>query len=177
MNKYSLKEFLEKKLEKYSSTLKNTSFDDTNERYLCTDESTKNVYDFDEYIEENFDKSKLPASPDAIFIGDKKLYFIEFKYQRASCIDSKEIKSKFEKGTTILKGILENFLPKDNQFIFCVVFENQQKSRFFDSRHIESNSIKFGLQELNKEYGNFYDEIITRDVNFYKENFHSLVCK
>ena len=46
MNKYSLKEFLEKKLEKYSSTLKNTSFDDTNKRYLCTDESTKNVYDY-----------------------------------------------------------------------------------------------------------------------------------
>ena len=90
MNKYSLKEFLEKKLEKYSSTLKNTSFDDTNKRYLCTDESTKNVYDFDEYI--------------------------------------------------------------------------------------ESNSIKFGLQELNKEYGNFYDEIITRDINFYKKEFKNLKC-
>ena len=60
MSKYNLKEFLEDKLKEHKSTFKNTSYDDTNNRYLCSDETTLNVYDFDKYIKENFDKSKLP---------------------------------------------------------------------------------------------------------------------
>lgn len=118
MSKYNLKEFLENKLKKYQSTFKNTSYDDTNNRYLCNDETTSNVYDFDKYIKENFDKSKLPSSPDAIYLENKRFYFVEFKYQKASDIESKEIKSKFEKGTNILKDMLEKFTPKDNIFIF-----------------------------------------------------------
>lgn len=103
--------------------------------------------------------------------------FIKFKYQKASYIESKEIKSKFEKGTNILKDMLEKFTPKDNVFIFCVVFENQKRSKYFDSRHIETNSIKFGLDELNKNLGGFYDNIITQDIDFYKNNFKKLICK
>ena len=177
MSKYNLKEFLENKLKKYQSTFKNTSYDDTNNRYLCNDETTLNVYDFDKYIKENFDKSKLPSSPDAIYLENKRFYFVEFKYQKASYIEPKEIKSKFEKGTNILKDMLKKFTPKDNIFIFCVVFENQKRSRYFDSRHIETSSIKFGLDELNKNLGSFYDNIITQDINFYKNNFKKLACK
>ena len=177
MNKYNLKEFLETKLKKYISTFKATSYDDSNDRYLCSDETTINVYDFDSYIKDNYDKSKLPSSPDAIYLGNKKLYFVEFKYQKVSNIDSKEIKSKFKKGTKILNNMLKNFIPRDNVFIFCVVYENQKRSKFFNSRYIEANSIKFGLEELNKEFDNFYDEIITQDVDFYKSNFINLACQ
>ncbi|MCG3677806.1 hypothetical protein L5F07_00910 [Aliarcobacter butzleri] len=177
MNKYNLKEFLEDKLKTHKSTFKDTSYDNANHRYLCSDENTSDVYNFDKYIEENFDKSKLPSSPDAIYIGNKQLYFIEFKHQRASSIVSQEIKSKFEKGTNILKDMLKEFTPKDNKFIFCVVFENQDRPKYFDSRHFQSNSIKFGLDELNKQLGSFYDHIITEDVNFYKDKFKHLSCK
>ncbi|WP_418187354.1 hypothetical protein ACNSOP_09870 [Aliarcobacter lanthieri] len=177
MSKYNIKEFLEDKLKCYKSTFKDTSYDDTNDRYLCSDEVSSDVYDFDKYVEDNFDKSKLPSSPDAIYIGKKQLYFIEFKYQKASDIDSKEIKSKFEKGTNILKEMLKEFIPKDNKFIFCVVFENQNRPKHFDFRHFQSSSIKFGLDESNKKLQNFYDHIITEDVNFYKDNFNELTCR
>lgn len=177
MSKYNLKEFLGDKLKNYNSNFKNTSYDDYNDRYLCSDEITSNVYNFDSYIKENYDNSKLPSSPDAIYIGNKNLYFVEFKYQKASDIDSKEIKSKFEKGTNILKDLLKDFTPKDNTFVFCVVFENQRRSRYFDSRHIEANSIRFGLDELNKNLGSFYDSIITEEVDTYKEKFKNLACK
>lgn len=73
--------------------------------------------------------------------------------------------------------MLKDFSPRDNVFIFCVVFEDQKRSRFFNSRYIEANSIKFGLEELNKEFDNFYDEIITQDVDFYKSNFINLACQ
>ena len=68
-------------------------------------------------------------------------------------------------------------MDKDNIFIFCVVFENQRRGRYFDSRHVETNSIRFGLDELNKNLGGFYDNIITQDIDFYKNNFKKLVCK
>ncbi len=176
MSKYNLKEFLENKLKEYKSTFKNTSYDDSNNRYLCSDETILDVYNFDSYIKNNFDNSKLPSSPDAIYLGNKKLYFIEFKHQKSSAIDSSNIKAKFEKGTTILKEMIKEFVPKDNKFIFCVVFENEKKSKYFNSSHIESNSVKFGLQDLNKNIDSFYDEIITRDLDFYKENFQNLKC-
>jgi hypothetical protein len=176
MNKYSLRDFLYEKFSSYISTLKDTSFDSENSIYLCNDTSTSNVYDFDKYVKSNFDTSRLPSSPDAIYLGNKKLYFIEFKNQIPSAITTSEIKSKFHKGTTILKEILKEFTPRDVEYIFCVVFKNSG-STYFDSSHIESNITRFGLKEKNKELGSFYSEIITENVKFYKSNFSSLNCQ
>lgn len=175
MNKYNLKEFLDEKFSIYASTLKDTSFDSENGVYLCNDTSTPNVYDFDEYVKSNFDTSKLPSSPDAIYLGNKKFYFVEFKNQLPSSINSSEIKSKFEKGTTILKEILKEFVPRDVEYIFCVVFRDSS-ARYFNPSHIESNITRFGLKEKNEELGTFYNEIITENVQFYKSNFLSLNC-
>lgn len=176
MNKYNLRDFLDEKFSSYVSTLKETSFDSENSIYLCNDVSTRNVYNFDKYVKTNFDTSRLPSSPDAIYLGNKKLYFIEFKNQIPSSITSSEIKSKFEKGTAILKEILEEFTPRDVEYIFCVVFRNSG-TRYFNPSHIESNITRFGLKEKNQELGSFYSEIITENVQFYKSNFSSLNCQ
>lgn len=176
MNKYNLREFMDKKFSSYISTLKNTSFDSENGVHLCSDTSTSNVYDFDKYVREHFDRSRLPSSPDAIYLGQKKLYFVEFKNQIPSAITSSEIKSKFEKGTLILKEILKDFTPRDVEYIFCVVFKNNS-TRYFNSNHIESNITRFGLEKKNEELDLFYDEIITENVEFYKNSFSSLNCQ
>lgn len=177
MNKYCIKSYLNQQLVCFSSTLKQTSHDDANDEYLCHDEATKPVYDFDAYVRDNFDQTVLPASPDAIYIGEKKLYFVEFKNQFPSDIDTAQIKRKFMKGTDILQKLLSKFLPRDVKFIFCVVHkEKVQCNRHFIASHIEGRSTLFGLAEENARFGNFYDEVITESVDFYTENFHQLNC-
>ena len=175
MNKYSIKDFLHAKLERHKSTLQKTSFDDAKNIYLCSDKSMAHVYNFDSYIEENFDMTQLPASPDAILVGEKKIYFIEFKNQSPSDINKKNIKDKFDRGTKILKDLLKDFKPQDIEYIFCVVHKNQP-SRYFNSAHIESMIPKFGLEEKNADFDSFYAKIIVEDIDYYKRNFKQLQC-
>lgn len=47
MNKYSIRDFCHKRFAGYSSTLKQTSYDQANDEFLCGDESLAPVYDFD----------------------------------------------------------------------------------------------------------------------------------
>lgn len=176
MNKYCIKEFLADTLKNHVSTLKETSFDKTNGEYLCEDEKLEVIYDFDSYVRQNFDQELLPASPDAIYIGNKKLYFIEFKNQIPTDIDKSQMKRKFESGTKILmERLLESFSPKDVEYVFCVVYK-KPRAKYFNPYAIESNIPKFGLKEKNDELGNFYSKIITEPVEFYKEEFTQLDC-
>ena len=177
MNKYCIRTYLHQKFADFSSSLKLTSYDDSNGKYLCNDETTAPVYDFDQYVRQNFDQSKLPASPDAVYLGEKKFYFIEFKNQHPAKIDAAEIKNKFSKGTEVLKEVLSGFLPKDVEFVFCVVHQNRNLSNaHFIANYIEGRKTNFGLEAKNKELGNFYDDIITESVDFYVEKFPELVC-
>lgn len=175
MNKYNLKDFLSHELESHRTTLKDASYDDENQEHLCSDSTTSNVYSFDAYIEKNFDNAKLPASPDAIFIGDKKLYFVEFKNSLPRDINSASMKDKFEKGTEVLKRLLKDFLPRDVEFIFCVVHKNQT-AKYFNSSHIQSNQARFGLADKNKELDSFYSEVLVEDLDFYRSRFSQLKC-
>lgn len=175
MNKYNIKDFLHEKLITHLSTLKLTSFDVSNDQYLCDDTSADFVYDFDGYVKENHDQSRLPASPDAILLGEKKLYFIEFKNQTPSKIEKNKLKDKFVKGTQILQELLKDFVPQDVEYIFCVVHQNE-RSRYFDARHFESMTARFGLEEKNAELGGFYSEVITENIDFYKSTFRQLEC-
>ncbi|NYT63367.1 hypothetical protein H0A66_13690 [Alcaligenaceae bacterium] len=176
MNRYDLQEYLQQELQPYCSSFYDTSFDKENKKHLCSDQTTENVYDFDRYIAEKHDGSNLPASPDAIFIGKKDLYFVEFKNQYATDIKSTQIKRKFEKGTQILKNMLKNFTPKDCRYYFCVVFRKDRTPRYFDSSHIEKSSVRFDLEDTNKEQGQFYDQIITEDIAFFSSQFTQLKC-
>lgn len=183
MNKYNIKDFLRVKLQKYLSTLKETSLDTENAVYLCNDTATQPVYDFDGFVRESFDDERnLPCSPDAVALGEKKLYFVEFKNQVPAKIDTANMKRKFKNGTELLQKLLSDFNPSDVEFIFCVVHraENTQRNARnnprFDPRHIQSMVAKFGLDNLNKNLGGFYTHIIAEDVSFYKDKFESLNC-
>jgi hypothetical protein len=175
MNKYSLRQHLAQELGPHVSTFKETSLDDANNVHLCSDETTAEVYDFDAYVRARGD-DRIPASPDAIHAGHKDLYFVEFKNQRISDIDTAQMKRKFAAGTEILKELLKDFSPKDCRYHFCVVLKNQPRSRYMDFRHIEQNVVRFGLDELNNELGGFYDHVVTESLDFYMDQFKELQC-
>jgi len=175
MNKYSLREHLQQALEPFVSTLKAASYDKTNQEYVCKDKAISEVYDFDAYVKERC-KHPIPASPDAIHIGSKDLYFVEFKNQRISDIDKSQMQRKFKAGTEILKDLLQDFSAKDCRYHFCVVTKSQPKPRFMDFRHVEKSVVSFGLDELNKELGDFYDHVVTESLDFYIKEFESLQC-
>lgn len=175
MNKYSLRQHLAQELGSHLSTFKKTSLDDANNVHLCSDEATVEVYDFDAYVRAR-GAYPIPASPDAIHAGSKDLYFVEFKNQRISDIDTAQMQRKFAAGTEILKELLEDFSPMDCRYHFCVVLKNQPRSRYMDSRHIEKNVVGFGLDKLNNELGGFYDHVVTESLDFYVDQFKELKC-
>lgn len=175
MNKYSLKAHLQEALVPFASTFKATSYDKEKKQHLCSDSSTPNVYDFDAYVEKRC-PHPIPASPDAIHVGIKDLYFVEFKNQRAGDVDKEQMQRKFQAGTRILKNLLQEFNARDCQYHFCVVFKNQSKPRYMDFRHVEKSVVKFGLGELNRELGCFYDHVVTESLDFYIQEFKALKC-
>lgn len=176
MNKYSLKEHLADKLQEFSSTFKATSYDEKNDKYLCHDESCQPVYDFDAYVKKRCD-SPTPASPDAIYLGEKDLYFVEFKNQKAGDVDAEQMQRKFTAGTEILqRQLLTDFKAKDCRFHFCVVVKNPPKPRYMDYRHLDKIKVRYGLEELNKKNGGFYDHIVTESLEFYRKKFSALHC-
>jgi len=171
MNKYAIQTHLASVLEPYQSSFKDTSYDKENKEHLCSDAQTNPVYDFDQYAR-TLPADKHPASPDAIYLGKKTLYFVEFKNSSPSTINNPQMQKKFKDGTNILTDLLKTFAPKDVRYVFCVVYK-QQKAQYFNPAHIESQTVKFGLAEINRELGNFYDETITEDVDFYKKAYSS----
>lgn len=175
MNKYSLREHLQQALEPFASTLKKTSLDKENNAHVCQDETTPQVYDFDAYVEACC-PHPIPASPDAIHIGGKDLYFVEFKNQRPADVDKAQMQRKFEAGTGILKDLLKDFSAKDCRYHFCVVMKNQPRPRFMDFRHIEQSAVRFGLDALNQKLGRFYDHVVTESLDFYVDKFKELQC-
>lgn len=174
MNKYAIQSYLKDRLEGCESTLKETSLDKEKNEYLCQDTRTSPVYDFDKYVR-TLSVNKHPASPDAIYLGQKVLYFVEFKNSNPSAINTQNMKKKFEDGTNLLIQLLNTFVPKDVRYVFCVVYKAQQSKYFGGSAYIESQAVKFGLDELNKQLSSFYDEVITQDVEFYKKAHASLL--
>lgn len=176
MNKYSLKDYLAQALKPHLSTFKATSFDDANNTHLCHDDATSDVYSFDAYVRTQ-SAHPMPASPDAIHIDNKNLYFVEFKNQRTADIDKTQMRRKFEHGTGILKKLLEDFTAKDCRYHFCVVLKNQPKPRFMDFGHIEQSAVKFGLMELNARLGGFYDKVYIEPLDFYVKEHKTLRCE
>ena len=176
MNKYSLKAHLSSELDAFESTLKDTSYDDANQQYVCHDVSTPDVYDFDAYVKARC-PDPTPASPDAIHIGRKDLYFVEFKNQSSGAVDKEQVKRKFESGTAILKNLLGGFGAKDCEYHFCVVFKNQPRPRYMDARHIQANVVRYGLDSLNRQLGGFFDHVVTESLDFYVDKFKALQCR
>ena len=175
MNRYSLRQHLAQELGPNLSTFKATSLDYTNNVHLCSDEKTGEVYDFDAFVRAR-SADAIPASPDAIHIGSKDLYFVEFKNQRSADVDKEQMQRKFEAGTRILKALLQDFSARDCRYHFCVVMKNQPRPRYMDYRHIEQNTVRFGLGELNQKLGGFYDHVMTESLDFYVDRYKALQC-
>lgn len=175
MNKYSLEEFVSQVFKNYESTFYDISFDTDNEEHLCLNKK-ETVYSFDKYIRKNYnEKDYIPASPDGIYINNNNLYFVEFKNQYPKNIDPKNIQSKFKKGTEILQELISKSKFKGCQFLFCVVYK-KNKSRGYQSG-IEESTVKFGLYSINKnDYKTYYDNIITNDIEEFKNTFKELTC-
>ena len=155
--------------------MKITSLDDRNipvKDYLCDDEKLE-VFNFDN-IKDKIDKDI--KSPDAIYIRDDNFYIVEFKNQDPSKIDCKDLREKFIFAIEFFNNTIQNI--KDYNFIICLVYKNQGQHK-----HSQRYKQKIGkkaccvLDDANKnEYNNFYSHIITKDVNFYKNNFEELKC-
>jgi len=174
-SKYNLTSILEERYNSCKSTLKITSLDDRNSSmkyYLCTD-TKLDVFDFDD-IKDIVDKDS--KSPDAIYIRDKNFYIVEFKNQDPCDINCNDLRKKFSFAIDFFMNIVGNI--KDYNFIICVVYKNQGEHKN-TQRYKQSIGKKAccTLEDTNKnEYNNFYQSIITKDVNFYKNNFKELRC-
>lgn len=180
LNKHDIRDFLSQHLAEFRSTLKATSLDKQNEVHLCDNSSFAPVYNFDRYIQEHHQGVKHPASPDAICVGEKQLYFVEFKNQQLNDINKLNIKNKFEQGTTILKSLLADFRPRDCKRFFYVVHarstSRQNPRRFNAGRHIEATTLRWHLEQLNTELGGFYDGVKVADADEFIESHDELSC-
>lgn len=162
------------KFSDYISTLKETSFDDKNNHYLCQD-TARAVYNFDLIIKKLY-PNKQPASPDALLIHGKDIYLIEFKNQDCSNIDRESIREKIRKGKEAMDSIFldSNINRASYNFIFCVAYKiSQAKYRRFGKKPLQF--------ELKNLVGSYFNEIYTNDVSFfateYKKKFkNSLNC-
>jgi hypothetical protein len=166
---------IKKEYSAYCSTLKETSFDKENNLFLCKD-TTQIVYDFDAIVKALYPK-KQPSSYDALLINNQKVFCIEFKNQKPSKIDNKEIEEKLSNAQDILKSIFQshNIPIKNYQFIFIVAYKNTHSQW---RRGIEKAAIQFNLEQYK---GQFFNDIFTNDIDFftneYKKYFQKqLIC-
>lgn len=147
-------------------SLKETSFDKENKIYLC--QSDMKVFDFDCIVKALYPK-KQPASYDALIVNqeDKLVYCVEFKNQKPSEIDKKNIQKKLENGKYILTDICKqnNVQQHLYTFIYCVVFK---KNKGGYRNGIKNSTIRFDLEQYKNQY---FDEIITNDIVFFTREF------
>jgi len=175
VSKYNLSDILKIKYNNCKSSLKLASLDDRNltvKDYLCNDEQL-DVFDFDD-IKNIVDRDS--KSPDAIYIRNENFYIVEFKNQDPCDINCNDLREKFIFAMNFFSNLVRNI--EDYNFIICIVYKNQ-------GEHKNTQRYKQGigkkacctLEDTNKnEYNNFYKNIITKDVNFYKNNFKELTC-
>ena len=154
------------KYNKCIKSLKETSFDKEHNQYLC--ESSLEVYDFDCIVKKLYPQ-KQPSSYDTLMIDESRkiVYCIEFKNQLPSAINNANIKKKLTNGKEILDNICSNgkVQKKDYKFIYCVVHK-PAVTRY--NNPIRDREIKF---EIKAYKGACFDEIITNDINFFKNEF------
>lgn len=160
-----IKSIFKSKFKDFQSTLKDTSFDKIKTEYLCNDESQK-VFDFDSIIKKTYPK-KQPASYDALLLDDNNIFCIEFKNERYSDVDKKQLHLKLTNSKKAMDDIfLENNInKKEYKFVFCVAYKNT-RTRW--QRGIEKNTVQFDLEQYK---GKYFDEIYTNDVRFFTNEY------
>lgn len=174
-NMADISEFI-KKYSKYQTTFKITSYDDTNDKYLCKDELNQNI-NFDAIIADIYPNSKeyRPKSFDSIYIDKNNIYCIEFKTERKP--DKKELENKLVDGKNELTKLLAelNIQKNDYKFIFCLVY-NIHKPRF---DRFKRGGISYPINSYLKKYkeNKFIDDIFTEDIEFFSNKFKQQLKK
>jgi len=164
------KEFF-RKYTKYISTFKKTSFDSDNKEYLCYDE-TQNVIDFDKIIEEKYPDSNIrPKSFDAIYIHNRYVFCVEFKNQKFSQINNKDIQKKLVDGKEELTDIFAslNIPVREYNFIYCVAYKKTLEPLDRYKCGVAKGSIQFGLEQYKTR--GFVKDVFTNNVDFFTQQF------
>ena len=165
------------KYQEFNSTFKATSLDDSNDVSVCRDES-QSVINFDEIVKDIYpDSNNRPKSFDAVYVYKDNIYCIEFKNQKSSKIDNREIKEKLEDGISELSKIIAKLNIQKNRynFIFCVVYKKCKEP--FDSYKcgIGKSKVLFGLEKYKHQ--TIFQDILTNNVEFFTKQFKKLTTK
>ncbi len=161
----------------FKSTFKETSLDDNNNTHLCYDTSQE-VINFDNLMKKLYpDSNKRPKSFDAIFVYENLIFLIEFKNQKPSKIDNKEVQEKLEDGKMeLLKLFYQlNIQKRDYNFIYCVVYKEYTKAIDRYKSGIEKGKIQFGLEKFVEN--RFVTKVYTDSVSFFTKEFKKLFKK
>ena len=161
----------------FSSTFKATSLDDNHSAHLCNDKSQE-VLDFDAIMSDKYpDANTRPKSFDALYIYQNVLFCVEFKNQKPSQINNKDIQEKLEKGKEELVRLLQesHIQQKSFDFIYCVVYKQHQEPRDRYKYGIEKETIRFGLEKY--EQNGFVKKVFTENVNFFTKQFEKQLQK
>lgn len=130
----------------YGATLKETSYDKENEKFLC--QSQEKVISFDKYMQDK--KEKYKKSFDALCFKNDTIYCIEFKNQKYSEISSQEIKEKYIDGLSELNKIFEGKNLRICEYMFClyVVFKNPNNNEAMTQyrKRFKEEEIDLGLR-------------------------------
>ncbi|MCK5538103.1 MAG: hypothetical protein KAI79_14855 [Bacteroidales bacterium] len=155
----------------FQSTFKETSFDSSNHKYLCTDES-QTVINFDKIIEKNYPNSNTrPKSFDAIYLYENKIFCIEFKNQKPSQIINQDIYEKLTEGKAELDKLLQDLNIQSNNydFAYCVAYKKCIEPRDRYKCGIDKGKVLFGSEQY-KDQG-LVKEIFTENVDFFTKQF------
>ncbi len=172
-----IKRFI-KEFNYYKSNFKETSLDNNKNVYLCNDTSQE-VINFDKLIKDLYpDSNKRPKSFDAIYIYKNLIFCVEFKNQKPSDIDNKEVREKILNGIEeLIKLFIQlNIQKNDYYFIYCVVYKDCNMPYDSYKCGIEKGKIRFELEDLVKN-SPFLAKIYTDSVSFFTKEFKKLLKK
>lgn len=154
---------LEKKFEKYATTLQETSRGGKNkDEFLC--QSQAKVYNFEQYVDYKEKEEKNPhfnekKRIDALYV-DKQInviYCIEFKIEKCSKINKEkdEIIEKFKDSFDILVNIFEelHLNLRDYGFNFYLVYKDTKDKHFSKNYnyHTKHFNLDKAFAKLKKE--------------------------
>ena len=163
---YCFKQKCEKLKLNCLNDLKHISYDKSKNQYLCYCQNKR--LDFDLFVE-NYCSHPLPSSVDTVLLDEKakKLYLVEFKNQKCSDVDNKEIRKKVEDTINILKQLAKvcsvNF--KNYDIFVAIVYNDKPKWR----NGICSNTIQFGLEYFKEQ--NIIKDVKTNDIEWFKKKY------
>ncbi len=174
MNNYNL---FYKEFAPFLSTLKETSFDDFHNVYLCKDTSQA-VFNFDAFIRSRYpDGTIRPKSFDALLFYEKFVFCIEFKNEEPIKIDIHELKGKIKEGKEELVKLFTqlNIEKRDYNFIYCIVYKDC-KTSFENYRYrVQKCAVEFSLEELKENA--FVKEVSINSLTFFTKEFQKLLKK